>query len=306
MPMCAPGGLFLENGSEEPAAMTESHALQQTESTLPEGSVATPVVQDDRPCLLEAGESPSVRRLVFRHEETAVGPALIRWHRDGKLARATIEPLVPSDRVTVGGKVLEGQTELTEGITVTLGDRSYRFFLNGDIHHLLTDDSYAAAARDPITGCLNRETLLDRLAEVYADAREAIAPLSLVTFDLAEHQAIRDQLSRADRDKVYHQMVDVVGQRLRQRDLLFRAREHVFMLVLPHTRSDLLEGLCARIQQQAQELRLDVDGAPSDVTVRVQVTTGPLPRADQDHTHLLDEAEAALESNPPASEAGEG
>jgi GGDEF domain-containing protein len=221
--------------------MTESYALEPTEATVPEGSAAPPAVQDDRPCLLEAGETATVRRVVLRHEETTVGPALFRWHRDGKLVRATIENLARSDRVTLDGKPLERQTELAEGMTVTLAGRSFRFFLNGDIHHLLHDERYAEAARDAVSGCLNREALLDRLSEVYADARETITPLSLVTFDLAEHTAIHDNLSRADRDKAYGKMIDVVSQRLRSRDLLFRAREHVFVLVLPKTRGDTLE-----------------------------------------------------------------
>lgn len=249
------------------------------------------------PCLLRIEPHRAPVRVLLRGEETALGPALLHRRRERRTEIVSIEPALSSEeKVLVDGRPIRRACDLSVGQEVMIAGRKYRFFLDGSVSALYSEDeAYRAIATDHTTSCLTRDVLLDHLEEIYTDALEGGHPVSLVMFGVDDLGELQESFDPESLNRVLGCIVDLMLQRLRAADLLFRNREAQFTLVLPKTTAESLYGLGERILRQVSETPIEMGDATLLVTLSVAILTGPLPQAVPSHLDFLAGGEALLE-----------
>ena len=150
------------------------------------------------------------------------------------------------------------------------------------------------ATRDPLTGCLNRRALFDKLDPLFVDARAGGELLCCIMTDIDHFKAFNDRMGHAVGDRVLQAVTRSLGSALRTGDLLCRYGGEEFCIILPGVD---IEHACAI----AERLRADVQaraGASIRATNAVEVTAsfgvasfGP---DTNDPAEMIDRADKAL------------
>ncbi|HEX4857840.1 MAG TPA: GGDEF domain-containing protein [Usitatibacteraceae bacterium] len=109
-------------------------------------------------------------------------------------------------------------------------------------------------ATDALTGAANRRNLEASLVHAAARATRSGAPQTLLLFDIDHFKDINDLHGHSVGDQVLRQLVELVNQRAREVDLLFRIGGEEFLLLATDTR--LGDGLVL-----AEALRREVTNA---------------------------------------------
>jgi diguanylate cyclase (GGDEF)-like protein len=150
------------------------------------------------------------------------------------------------------------------------------------------------ATRDPLTGCLNRRALFEKLDQLFVDARTAGTPLCCIMTDIDHFKSFNDRHGHAVGDQVLQSTSHKLGGGLRDMDLLARYGGEEFCIILPGT---TLAQACA----VAERLRSDVEllaGASIRSTRDLKVTSSfgvAVLTADiVDPAELIDQADQAL------------
>lgn len=249
------------------------------------------------PCLLRIEPRRPPVRILLRGEETVVGPARLHRRREHGTEIASIEPALSSEeKVLVDGRPIRRACDLAPGQEVMIAGRKYRFFPDGGVWTLYTEDeAYRNAVTDHTTNCLTRDALLDHLEEIYTDALEGGHSISLVMFGVDDLAELKEKFDTVKLNRVLSCIVDLMLQRLRAVDLLFRNHEARFTLALPQTEVESLYTLGERILKQVSETPIEMGDSSLMVTLSVAIVTGPLPQAVPSHLDFLAGAEALLE-----------
>lgn len=148
------------------------------------------------------------------------------------------------------------------------------------------------ARRDTLTGCLNRRTFDDILANEVERGRRLGLGLGVLFVDVDHFKSINDRLGHAAGDQVLVAVVRRIEKALRATDLLFRWGGEEFLVLTPHTRPEEVGLVAERVRAMvaAEALLPDqIDGGlPVTVSVGVAAAaslTGDisplLPRADK-------------------------
>ena len=111
----------------------------------------------------------------------------------------------------------------------------------------------AEAARDELTGALNRSAVASIAAQEMQRVRNRDAPLSLAMIDVDHFKEINDQRGHATGDAVLRAMAEAVRGELRGRDVLARLGGDEFLILLPHTGLSAAQTTCERIRQTLAE-----------------------------------------------------
>jgi diguanylate cyclase (GGDEF)-like protein len=153
----------------------------------------------------------------------------------------------------------------------------------------LVGDLDATAARDPLTGILNRRGLDERLGIELTRARRTGEPLCVIAVDLDGLKQINDRHGHAAGDEALSLAADVMGGQLRDVDVLARTGGDEFVILLPNCNLDSGAAI-------AEDLRVTVATAAEEeswpATISLGVATGPpLPL---DPEGMANAADAAL------------
>jgi diguanylate cyclase (GGDEF)-like protein len=89
--------------------------------------------------------------------------------------------------------------------------------------------------RDDLTGAFNRRYLDQRLADEFARARRYNSPLTIAMWDVDAFKEINDRMSHAVGDTVLRRLAEIVGERIRQSDILARYGGEEFVVVFLET-----------------------------------------------------------------------
>lgn len=127
-------------------------------------------------------------------------------------------------------------------------------FLN-IIYHL-REQLLEQSTSDPLTGALNRR-LLDELLEGAIDRKQRLAePSSMLMIDIDRFKAINDEFGHDAGDEVIKGIVDLINQRSRKIDRLFRIGGEEFMLLLPVAELENAEKVAEYMRQLVEDAEL--------------------------------------------------
>jgi diguanylate cyclase (GGDEF)-like protein len=145
----------------------------------------------------------------------------------------------------------------------------------------------ANSTLDPLTEVLNVRALHARLAEVTEQAAVNGQPVSVVALDIDQFKAINDVHGHGAGDLALRRIADVLRERLRTFELLYRVGGDEFLLLLPGAS-------CEHAARIAESLRLAVRHAsPLGVPLTCSFGVGTA-RAEIDAKRLIEEADIAL------------
>ena len=148
------------------------------------------------------------------------------------------------------------------------------------------------AARDPLTGIGNRRHLDQRFEQLVADAHLHDRPLAVALLDLDHFKRIHDTLGHAAGDRVLVALARLLGENVRERDVLARMGGEEFVIVLPEMSAERAVDVCSRL---AERIRTQAwpGGAPERVTASIGIAAST-PQAPLTPAELLQRADEAL------------
>lgn len=117
------------------------------------------------------------------------------------------------------------------------------------------EQMHALAVTDPLTGLANRVLLDATIDQVIGQSARTQTAMALVTIDLDHFKNINDTLGHPAGDAVLRGVGELLGNRVRRSDKVFRLGGEEFLVLLYNTD---LENAC----RLAEELRLAVEAYP--------------------------------------------
>ena len=129
------------------------------------------------------------------------------------------------------------------------------------------------ANTDPLTGCLNRRAMLDRLEAELERAHRYELELTLLMIDLDWFKEINDTRGHLVGDTVLRQLGEVLRREARSVDIVARFGGEEFTLVLPETGAKGGRAFAERIRMQVEAHDFAEQGEPLHATVSVGVAT---------------------------------
>jgi two-component system, cell cycle response regulator len=149
----------------------------------------------------------------------------------------------------------------------------------------------ALAARDPLTGILNRRTILERLAEELSRATRQRGDLTVAMCDVDHFKAVNDAHGHQVGDEVLRGFTASVQAQLRKYDSVGRYGGEEFLVIAPGVRDAGNVGLFERLCDRTSRLALPTARGAISITVSIGVTS-----ADRGSTvdMLLAAADAAM------------
>ncbi len=129
------------------------------------------------------------------------------------------------------------------------------------------------ASTDPLTGCLNRRAMLDRLEAELERARRYDLELTVLMIDLDWFKEINDTRGHLVGDVVLRELGEHLRREARSVDIVARYGGEEFTLVLPETGFEGGAAFAERIRIQVETYNFAKDGEPIHATVSIGVAT---------------------------------
>lgn len=118
------------------------------------------------------------------------------------------------------------------------------------------------AQHDPLTGVMNRYTLIPTLERECKNINRQGYPLSLIFLDIDNFKKINDTYGHDHGDMVLKKVATIIENTTRSTDFIFRYGGEEFVIVLPNTDINNATLLCCRLLQNVR----------TEVTVSIGVT----------------------------------
>lgn len=154
--------------------------------------------------------------------------------------------------------------------------------LNSDLEHR------SEAVVDPLTGMLNRNALLTRVAELAQQSAITQEPVALIVGDLDRFKLINDGHGHAAGDAVLKDVAYRLRKRLRAYDLAYRLGGEEFLVVLPGADP-------THAAEVAEDLRAAIEGMPvAGLHVTMSFGVAGSTPGEFDYASVFEEADHAL------------
>jgi diguanylate cyclase (GGDEF)-like protein len=108
------------------------------------------------------------------------------------------------------------------------------------------------AARDSLTGCLNRRAFFAEMDKIYAKAITEDLELSVIMADIDHFKSINDRFGHAVGDEAIKQMSRIISSSIRGHDLLCRYGGEEFVMALPNTTVEKAAEIAKRIRRRIE------------------------------------------------------
>lgn len=150
------------------------------------------------------------------------------------------------------------------------------------------------AARDPLTGCLNRRSFFERVDSLIENAQRTGEPLCCLMLDIDHFKSINDRYGHATGDKVIAYTAEVISGSCRDDDLVCRYGGEEFCVVMPGLSLDATAPVAEQIRAQVY----DSSRArfTSSMHVSISVGVAELDGTDGTAKDLVNQADVALYS----------
>ena len=119
------------------------------------------------------------------------------------------------------------------------------------------------AQTDPLTGVLNRRSLVERLDAACLRAKARGLPISLLFIDLDHFKQINDTWGHLAGDACLLAVIRPIQAELRQSDVIGRYGGEEFVVILSSADAPAAQAIAGRILQRVADLRVDGSGRRS-------------------------------------------
>ncbi len=129
------------------------------------------------------------------------------------------------------------------------------------------------AQTDPLTGVLNRRSLVERLDAACLRARARGLPIALLFIDLDHFKQINDSYGHAAGDACLSAIIAPIQAELRQSDVIGRWGGEEFVVILSSADIAAAHPIAERIRNRVAEIHIEGFGAPIRLTCSIGVAT---------------------------------
>jgi diguanylate cyclase (GGDEF)-like protein len=134
-------------------------------------------------------------------------------------------------------------------------------------------DAERRAQTDPLTGVLNRRSLIERLEAACARAKARGLPIALLFIDLDHFKQINDTFGHQAGDACLRAIVGPIHAELRQSDVIGRYGGEEFVVILSSADAAAATPIAQRILERVAEVRVGGFGSPISVTCSIGIAT---------------------------------
>jgi len=208
--------------------------------------------------------------LAWRRGNRAAGWFLVAWGLLEAFTIATTLELLFSDGMDAELLLYYGlpMSMVAASILVALGvaDRLQE-------QRRALSDAERRAQTDPLTGVLNRGSLLERLEAACSRAQTRGLPLSLLFIDLDDFKQINDSRGHAAGDACLARVIEPIEAELRQSDVIGRYGGEEFVVILSSADAAAAKLIAERIRRRVSEALIEGFGAPIQLTCSIGVAS---------------------------------
>ncbi len=129
------------------------------------------------------------------------------------------------------------------------------------------------AQTDPLTGVLNRRSLVERLEAACLRARARGLPIALLFIDLDHFKQINDSYGHAAGDACLRAIIGPIQAELRQSDVIGRYGGEEFVVMLSSADMAAAHPIAERIRNRVAEVRVDGFGPTINLTCSIGVAS---------------------------------
>jgi diguanylate cyclase (GGDEF)-like protein len=129
------------------------------------------------------------------------------------------------------------------------------------------------AQTDPLTGVLNRRSLIERLDAACARAKARGLPIALLFIDLDHFKQINDSFGHQAGDACLRAIIDPIHAELRQSDVIGRYGGEEFVVILSSADAAAAIPIAQRILERVADVRISGFGDPIGVTCSIGIAT---------------------------------
>ena len=148
------------------------------------------------------------------------------------------------------------------------------------------------AQTDPLTGVLNRRSLIERLEAACMRARARGLPIALLFIDLDHFKEINDSFGHAAGDACLKKIIAPIQSELRQSDVIGRYGGEEFVVILSSADIAAAHPIAERIRNRVAEVLVEGFGPPINLTCSIGVATSDTLGVWGEH--LIAQADAAV------------
>lgn len=227
--------------------------------------------------------------LAWKRDNRAAGWFLIAWGLLEGFTIATAIRLLVTDPEGAEGLLYYGLplSMVAASVLIALGVadklRTQRLALS---------DAEKRAQTDPLTGVLNRRSLVERLEAACLRARARGLPIALLFIDLDHFKEINDSFGHQAGDACLRAIIDPIHAELRQSDVIGRYGGEEFVVILSSADMAAAQPIAERIRNRVAEIRVEGFGDPIRLTCSIGVATSDTLGVWGEH--LIARADAAV------------
>ena len=148
------------------------------------------------------------------------------------------------------------------------------------------------AQTDPLTGVLNRRSLIERLDAACLRARARGLPIALLFIDLDHFKEINDTFGHAAGDACLRKVIGPIQAELRQSDVIGRYGGEEFVVILSSADIAAAHPIAERIRNRVADVQIEGFGVPINLTCSIGVATSDTLGVWGEH--LIAQADAAV------------
>ena len=157
---------------------------------------------------------------------------------------------------------------------------------------LALSEAEKRAQTDPLTGVLNRRSLIERLDAACARAKARGLPIALLFIDLDHFKQINDSFGHQAGDACLRAIIEPIHAELRQSDVIGRYGGEEFVVILSSADAAAAHPIAQRILERVADVRVHGYGDPIGLTCSIGIATSDTLGVWGEH--LLARADAAV------------
>jgi diguanylate cyclase (GGDEF)-like protein len=129
------------------------------------------------------------------------------------------------------------------------------------------------AQTDPLTGVLNRRSLIEHLDDACVRARSRGLPIALLFIDLDHFKDINDSYGHAAGDACLRRIIEPIEAELRQSDVIGRYGGEEFIVILSSADITAAHPIAERIRKRVADVHIEGFGSPIKLTCSIGIAT---------------------------------